>query len=101
MILCTDAFVGGLGEVLRKPKGIRSRAIRLVMLQPLPALCHSRNVARRNPPQTVMRLVHLFKQLCTITQDLSITGLGSVMAQRLDGVPNGQTHDNKRFTGLG
>src|SRR5260370_18325166 len=97
MILCTDAFVGGLGEVLRKPKGIRSRAIRLVMLQPLPALCHSRNVARRNPPQTVMRLVHLFEPLSPMTQKLRLTGPVCLMAQRLSGLPNAPIHDYKEY----
>src|SRR5439155_23779068 len=61
--LRADTFVRGLGKLLRKPNRILRGAMRLIMLQPLAALGHRRNVADRNPPQAAGRVVRFLKPL--------------------------------------
>jgi len=46
-----------------KPERIWSRTVGLIVFETLAPFRNGRNVTRRNPPQAVVRLIHLFKPL--------------------------------------
>jgi len=70
--LDTDALVRRLRELPRKPKGIKRRAVLLVMLHPLAALGHGRNMPGWNPPEAIAGLLHLFKPLGAFAEYLRV-----------------------------
>src|SRR2546430_17391768 len=100
-MLRADAFVRRLRELLRKPKGIRSRAMRLVMLQPLAALGNRWDVAGGNPPQAVMRLVHLYETLRPVAEYLHVIRLVGVSMQPLQGLPHPHVGQDGGVIGVG
>lgn len=51
----------------RKPEGVRSRSVALVVLQPLAA--DGRMASSFNPPQAVVRVLHLPEPILALSAD--------------------------------
>src|ERR1700756_112263 len=74
LALNQDILVRGLRKMLREPKRVRRRPMLLVVLKAFASFRNCGNVARRNPPQTIDRLVHFFEPLGAVAQDASVIG---------------------------
>src|SRR6266568_9145166 len=96
-MLRANAFLRGLGEALRKPKRVRGRSMRLVMLQPFPALGDRGDVANGDPPQAVVGLVHLYKPLRAVAEYLDVIRLVGVFSQRIERLPHRHVDHNGRI----
>jgi hypothetical protein len=54
------------------------------------------NVTHRNPPQAVVRLIHLFKPLGAFPENFDVSRGIHVAAKKFEGFPDGHIHENKR-----
>ena len=54
----------------------------LVVFEPLAALGDRRNVPRRDPPETIVGLVHLLKPLGAVAKDAGVVGFAGEEAKR-------------------
>src|SRR5215467_14932850 len=91
-----DRVTFRLREQLRKPEGMGRWAVHLIVLQTGAPLCNGWDTPHGNPPEAIVRLIHLFEPLGPIFQDVSVLRAIDVIAQVFDGVPNGHVHDNER-----
>jgi len=94
-VLDADAFVLGLGEVLRKPERVRRRAVLLIVLQAFAALGNARDVAKWNPPEAVAGLLHLLEPFGAVAKHSRVIGLVGIGAQRFEGLPDRHIDDNE------
>ena len=67
----------------------------LVMLQALAAFGNRGNVARGDPPEAIIRLVHLLEPFGAVAKDAGMVGFVSEIAQGLDRLPNGHIDDDE------
>ena len=73
----------------------------LVVFEPLAALGDRRNVPRRDPPETIVGLVHLLKPLGAVAKDAGVVGFAGEEAKRLDRLPNGHVDDDEGIVAVG
>jgi hypothetical protein len=67
----------------------------LVVLEALAPFGHRGNMSSGNPPEAIVRLLHLLKPFGTVSQGAHVIGVVDVIVERFKGVPNRHIHVHK------
>src|SRR5215470_11349583 len=90
-----------LGKKLLEPERICRRAMQLVVLEPFTAFRYLGNVARGNPPEAIMRLVHFLEPFGAVSKNKQMLRAVHKLAEILDRLPNRHVGDDKGIVIVG